>query len=362
MMARQLLEDAEIIYSTLPETAVNTPYVAITGFKSALVNSGMPPIPKPTRIKNDMIGGQNEFGRKARNNYWPSLDVPIGGMLNSEIAADFARRAWGGVITHTLVATGVYDHIIALQTKTPSGGFGGRIPMLTTFAWLLGGYNFLHASCAIDNFEIGFDGDTSPSWSATLRNTGYSFRRLSDADISADMTPTPTVPTYNLFHPAGVKATFNDGSLKDFGADARLISGRCGINNQIVVKPHQQDPFRVTSPAIDRTSGAYMRDIHRSKRVFVPTLKASMDETLAEFVTSRDLTDVTNLTYLFEGDLIGATVYARQFEVKYPLSTMEVDSDTDDTDAAISLSFDIDREDAVGGIAILRIRDGNPTL
>lgn len=356
-MARQLLEDAEILYSTEAETAVNTPWLEESAFYAALVNSGMPPIPKPTRIKNDMIGGANEYGRKARNNYWPPLDISIGGMLNSEIAKDFARRTFGGTVTNTLVATGVYDHTVALQTKAQ-----GRIPLLTTIIWLLGGYNFIHASCGHDLFEISFEGDQSPMWSSTVRNTGYSFRRTTDADVSADFIGVAVPPTYNLFHPAGVKATFNNGGLVDFGSDARLISGRCGIQNNIVVQPHPQDPFRVTSPVIDRTSGAYMRDIHRGKRTYTPTLKASMDETLTEFVTSRDLTDITNLTYLFEGDRIGATSYTRAFEIKYPLSTMEVDSDTDGTDAAISLSFDVDREDASGGIAILRIRDGNATL
>ncbi|HEY0003732.1 MAG TPA: hypothetical protein VGB17_02890 [Pyrinomonadaceae bacterium] len=351
-MARFLLEDAEIIYSAAPETAVNTPYTTSADFKSALVNSMMPPVPQLGKIKDNQVGGANEWGRKSRNIYWQPFDLPIGGMLNTEIAAALAARAFGGSTTNTVITTGAsWDHFVALQTKAQ-----GRIPKLTTLAFLLGGYDFLHASLAVDTFEINFGGDASPEWSATLRNTGNSFQRVGDLDPAIVV---PSLPSYHYMHPAAILATFNDGSLRDFAADARLISGRCGIGNSIVVKPHPGDPFRTAG---DRRTGAYMRDIHRGKRTYTPTIKVSMDEDLAEWVTARDNTDITDLTFVFKGDPIGVTPESYEFEIKYPLSNLMVESDTDDTDAALNLSFDIDREDASGGIAILRVRNGSATL
>jgi hypothetical protein len=41
---------------------------------------------------------------------------------------------------------------------------------------------------------------------------------------------------------------------------------------------------------------------------------------------------------------------------------MMVDGDTEDRNAAITLSYDTDRADASGGIAILRVRNGSATL
>jgi hypothetical protein len=355
-MTRQLLEDAQIIYSLAPETGVNVPYLLTAEFGSALINSYMPKVPQPTKVKDEQVGRGTEFGGKPRNMYWPPLDETIGGMLSTEFPAILATRCWGGSIANAVAAASVaWNHTVSLQTKAQ-----GRTPKLTTWAWILGGYDFLHASCAIDSFEISFSGSDTPSWSAHLINTGYSWKRL--RDITPAIDP-PAVPTYHYMHPAGVNATFNNGGLVDFGADGRVVSGRCGMNNQVVVIPHGQDPFRIMSPAVNRKSGAYARDIHRRKRVYTPTLKVSMDEDLDEFIDSRDNTDITDLTYLFAGELIGAsTTHSYEFEIKYPLSTLMVDSDPDNDDAGISMSFDIDRDDAPGGIAILRIKNGTSTI
>jgi hypothetical protein len=347
----QLLEDLQLLYGAAPESAVNTPATTTAGFKTGLFNSFMPPIPRPDKLKSPEIGSGNEWGRKGRVGYWPPMDIPIGGWLNTEFAAVLAARCFGGTVTDELVATGVYDHTVALQTKAQ-----GNVPKLTSILPLLGGYDFLHASCAVVEFSIEFGGNEPPRWSATLRNTGYSWKRAQD--LSPAVVP-PSVSDYHYVHPAGVKATYNDGSLRDLAADARLISGRCGLNNgDILVKGLPGDPFRTTG---DRSSGAYARFITRGKRAFTPTLKVYMDETLAEWADARDNTDVTALTYLFSGDPVAST-YNHEFEVKYPLSTMMVDGDTEDRNAAITLSYDTDRSDASGGIAVLRVRNGSATL
>lgn len=350
-MADQLLEDLQLLYSAAPESAINTPATTTAAVKTALFNSFMPPIPRPDKLKSDEIGAGNEFGQKPRMGYWLPNDIPIGGLLNTEFPAVLAARAFGGTVTNSLVATGVYDHVVPLQTKAQ-----GRVPKLTTIIPLLGGYDFIHASCAVADFGIEFGGGGIPRWSATLRNTGYSFNRAGDLD-PAIVPPSPGA--YHYVHPAAVFATYNNGSLKDLGALARLISGRCGLSQDVEVVGLPSDPFRTTG---DRSSGAYARRIRRGKRTAVPTIKAYMDEVLDEWLDSLNLTDITALTYLFVGDPIGVTSYSHEFEITYPLSTLDVAGDTENRDAAITLSFDTDRTDAPGGIASLRVRNGNATL
>ncbi len=350
-MATHLLDDLEILYSAAPETAVNTPYSASADFKSALVNSMMPPTPQTTKIRNDMVGGSNEWGRKGRSDRWPPQSFSLSMQLNTEFAAVLLARCFGGTITNTLVATGVYDHTVALQTKQQT-----RVPKLTTIIFLLGGNDFIHASCAVDSVEIAFDGGSPPVLTAAIINTGYSFDRLRDLDPAIVI---PSLETYHVLSPSGVVATFNDGSLKDFGLEARLLSGRCGMNNAIEVPARLQDPLHTTG---DYRKGVYSREIKRGKRSYTPTLRALMGDDLEEFVTSRDNTDITSLGYKFIGDPIGATAYNHEVQVTYPLSTLTVESDTENRDAAMALSFDTDREDAVGGIANLRVRNGVATL
>jgi len=94
----------------------------------------------------------------------------------------------------------------------------------------------------------------------------------------------------------------------------------------------------------------------------VPELRVSLDDDLDEFVTSRDNTDITSLKYLFIGEFIGATTDSYEFEITYPLATLAVQTDVDEAEGALALSFDVDRSDAVGGIASLRVRNDAATL
>lgn len=344
-----LLQDLEIFYSNVAQSAVHTPRTLTSEFKGALVNQFMPPMPKIGKIKNDMVGGATENGRKGRNNYWLPLDFPLTQQLNMESSVDWAKRCMGGTVTApSLVATGVYDHVIALQTKGQ-----GRVPFLTTIGFLLAGYDFLHADCAFNSFEITFGGDGVPQISFGVRNTGHSFTRL--RDLAPALVP-PAPPTYNVLHPVGVNVTFNDGGSRNLGSLGRLVSGRCGIDQAVTVKP--RPTYDALRTAGNRTSGAIAKIIERGKRNFVPSAKLILDADLAEWVTARDNTDCTNITFLFGGDPITGS-YNYEFELKYPLGTLEVDSDTEGEDGATVLSWDVDREDAVGGIAILRVRNGS---
>lgn len=351
-MGDQLLEDLILLYSAAPESAVNTPATTTAGVKAARFSSFMPPIPRPDKLKSDEIGAGNEFGAKPRIGYFPPLDIPLSGALNTEFPAVLAARGFGGTVTNTLVSTGVYDHIVPLQTKAQ-----GRVPKLTTLIPLLGGYDFIHASCALVDFAIEFGGGGLPRWSATMRNTGYSFNRAGDLD---PVIVPPSPGAYHYVHPAGAYATYNNGALIDLGDLARLISGRCGLSQDVEVTALPKDPFRIAG---DRGSGAYARRIRRGKRTAIPSIKAYMDDALDEWLDSLNLTDITALTYIFVGDPIGATAYNHEFEIVYPLSTLTVDGDTENRDAAITLSFDTDRDDAPSGnIATLRVRNGSATL
>jgi hypothetical protein len=347
-----ILQDLEVFYSNVAQTGVGVPRILTSEFKSGLVNQMMPPLPKVGKIKNDMVGGLTGQGRKSRNNYWLPRDIPLSGQLNTEDAADFAKRCFGGSVTDTLVATGVYDHTVSLQTKAQQ-----YTPFLFTLGFLLSGYDFLHADCAVDTFEINFGGDGVPQFSAGVKNTGHSFTRM--RDLGTPLVPA-TPPAYHIMHPAGVNAMFNDGTLRDLGALGRLVSGRCGINQQIKTKPRPgYDTFRTVG---DRTTGALIRIIERGQRVYNPSVKLIMDDAMQEWTDSINNTDVTNLKYFFGGDPIGATIYSHEFEITYPLSTLDVDTDTEGEDGATTLTFDTDRDDAVGGIATLRVRNGNATL
>ena len=346
-MARFQLSDQQIILSTAPETAVNTPYVATAGFVGARVDSQMPPLPELNRSPDGMIGDGTERSQKLRRGWWNPRQISLGGRLNTETAARLGSRNLGGTVTPTAVSAGAsYDQVTICQTKGQ-----GRIPKLTTLGFLLGGYDFLWPSMAVGKYTISFEGERDVNFVADLINTGY-WKRL--GDLGTPIVP-PNPPTHHLMHPAATRVTFSNGSTIDFAADGNLISGSCSLDNSIVVRPLAGDPF--IDPA-NRKSGAYARDIHRGPRVPMATLKVALDASLTAFTLAQSGADITSLTYLFRGeDKIGATSEDYEFEWKFPLAEIEaVNADTDGDDAAVTMNFYPKTDPVSGGYVIQRVR------
>lgn len=377
MTDRIQLIDQNIFLSKLAEVAVNTPYILTADFVGGLLNSSMPPIPDVSRSADTMVGDGNERAQKLRKGWMIPTQISVGGMLNTQTAARLGNRCLGGtrVASAELIPVGslAFDVTTNMQTKAQ-----GRLPKLTTFGYDLGGYKFVHPSMAVSSYEIQFEGENDVTFSSTLINTGlYKLNALAatliangfSADMAAAVAIGPAVivppapPDHHLMHPAATKVTFNNGVTIDFAADGDLISGACGLDNQVVVKQRPGDPFILAS---NRKAGAYARDIHRGQRVPSARLKVALDPALRAFVMSQNGTDITSLTYLFRGeDPIGdvANNYFHEFEWKYPLSEIEtVQSDPDGDDAAYTMNFYPKTDAVTGGYIIQRIRTDDATI
>jgi hypothetical protein len=354
MAIRFQLEDLEGAINKIPESAINTPRVLTADFVGMRLNAMMPPLPDVTKTAGTMIGDGQERAQHLRRGWSVPLQLTVGGQLNTETAARLGARNLGGTRTSTevVVASGAYDVVTNQQIKSQ-----GRVLPLSTILFLLGGYDFLHVSQMVNNFEITFEGENDVNFSANLINTGYWQRNV-------DLTPAiviPTAPAHHLMHPAATKVTFSDGITIDYANEGDLLSGSISNGNNVVVKQLPGDPFLVVG---DRQSGAYSRDIHRGKRDPVARLKVAMDASLAEFTLARSGQDITSLTYLFVSDeKIGATAYDYEFEWKVPLAEVQaVQTDTDGDDAALNLEFYAKKDATSGGFIIQRIRTDDNLL
>jgi hypothetical protein len=354
MPIRYQLSDIEVILSKLGETGINVPYELTADFVGLRLNSMMPPIPEVAKSSGSMIGDGQERAQNLRAGWNIPGQVTIGGQLNTETAGRFGARNLSGSRTATEVValSGAYDVVTNQQTKAQ-----GRIPKLSTLGFLLGGYDFLWSSMAVNNFEITFEGDSDVNFSAQLINTGH-WQRM--GDIIPAIVP-PAAPTHHLMHPAATRVTFSDGTTIDYANEGDLISGACGNGNNIVVRALPGDPF--IDPD-DRQSGAYARDIHRGRRDPFARLKVAMDASLYEFTLARSGQDITSLTYLFvSDDKIGVTAYDYEFEWKFPLCEIQaVSSDTDGDDAALNIEFYVKKDAVSGGFAIQRVRTDDNLL
>lgn len=370
------LIDQEIFLGKVADPTVNTPFVLTADFVGALVNSGQPPIPDVVRTADSMVGDGNERSQRLRKGWLIPIEISIGGLLNTETAARIGTRALGGTRTASaeLAPAGslAFDVTTLMQTKAQ-----GRLPKWTTIGWDLGGYKFVYPSCAVNNFMIEFEGENDVTWTANLRGTGL--YRINDiaanltaqgftAAMAAALAISPVIvppapPTHHLMHPAATKVTFSNGVTIDFAADGDLISGACGLDNQIVIRQQPGDPFLEPT---NRKSGAYARDSHRGTRVPSARIKSALGSDLKPFVISQSGTDITSLTYLFRSeDGIGAAAnnFFYEYEWKCPLAEIEtVQSDPDGDDAAITMNFYPKTDPVTGGYWIQRIRTTDATI
>ena len=372
MTDRIQLIDQSIFLCKIPETAVNTPRVLTADFVGGLVNSSMPPIPDVSRSASPMIGDGTERAQKLRKGWLIPTQISVSGLLNTETAGRLGNRCLGGTRTPSSELTPAgslaFDVITNMQTKAQ-----GRLPKLTTLGYDLGGYKFIHPSMAVSSFEIQFEGENDVTFNSTLINTGFykinslpatleaaGFSALMAAALAIDPTTLivpPAAPDHHLMHPAATKVTFSNGSTIDFAVDGDLVSGACGLDNQVVVKQRPGDPFLLAS---NRKAGAYARDIHRGQRIPSARLKVAMDPNLRAFVMAQNGTEITSLIYLFRSeDPIGAAAnnYYYEYEWKCPLAEIQtVQSDPDGDDAAYTMNFYPKTDAVTGGYWIQRLR------
>src|ERR671927_271927 len=192
------LSDIVGIIGKTPDTAINKPHVLTADFEQARFNAMMPPVPSIVKTPDQMVGDGTERSRKLRKGWWTPVQIPIGGRLNTHIAARLGSRCLGGARSVVPVTAGhSYDNIALTQTKSL-----GRNQVLSTMAFLLGGYDFLIPSLGVQTFSITFNEERDVDFSATLINTGYNLRlddvALMGLDIGAVGGGAP--PTYHLMH------------------------------------------------------------------------------------------------------------------------------------------------------------------
>ncbi len=351
-MSRFQLSDVEVAISKIVETAINTPQSVGTNFVGALMSATPPPTPQANLITDDgMVGDGNEWGDDQRLDYWQPATPSIGGQLNTEIAGRLLLRGLGGTVSDAAVtASTSYDHSAAMQSKAQ-----GRTPKLSTLLMALGGADFMWPSMAVNEWQASFSGVDPVQFTAALMNTGF-WRDLS-VDFPSLAIPAPGA--YHYMYPVQTSVIFNDGSVVDYASDGRLLAGSIGFSNGIVVRGLPGDSLLTAGAP---RSGAYARDIHRGQRDATASLRVSLDENFAEFTKYKSQADITGLTYLFRGDLIGAGPDYYEVEVRMPrckIKSVVIEGDGDD--AAIAIEFWRRRDTVSGGLLTARVRNDQPT-
>jgi hypothetical protein len=345
-MPKFLYQDIVAALSLDREPAVNTPFDESADFVGVRMNVTTPPTPELEFIDDsDQVGtgDGDEGGDDQRAGYWQPRRIPVGGKLNTELAGRLLLRGAGGAVTTTVVtASQSWDSVAKMQTKDE-----GRTPVLSTLVTDLAA-GFMWPSMAVGSFFINSSGQDPVTFESELINPAR-WRKLTD--FPSLVIPEPE--DYFFMHPAGVSATYNDGIARDFAADGRLISTRVGFTNNIVVQGLPGDGFHTANTP---SSGAYAREMHRTRRAHEATIQIYQDTGYNELDTLIANLDVTSLVFKYRGDKINSTDY-REVEVKAPLCKLRgITAGTFNDFATWNLNFRVRRDPVSGSRFVNRVR------
>jgi hypothetical protein len=166
---RVLLKHVQVAVSEDIQDDVDTPYSLAADFESIYCDQVLPAEPALNLVEDsDQVGDGREGPKNPRPYNWNAGQLSLGMKLNTRMGARLAKRFQGGGETPTLVATGVYDHVINMQSRQQ-----GTTPELSTVAMLLGGSDPINSSMAVNSMTISQQGIEEPKVAFDLMGNGH---------------------------------------------------------------------------------------------------------------------------------------------------------------------------------------------
>ena len=284
------------------------------------------------------------------NHYWSAGAYAFADDAETDVPARLFRRALGGSVTDTLVATGVYDHTFAIlppQTGSILPSFG--------MASLLDAASFLLHGCMVESFKASQKGDQRAQYEANIVNSGkftkpHGLSSLPELASPACMDAYRTVVTY----------LDSDGTTTvDFGSLGTVIEWMVEHKNNIKTNKRRiGDTIQTPSSG---GAGAHVRRMPRGK--YETNISMLIDFLDASYWLKQTINEVmTLLKFKMVGPLIDAT-YRHEFEIIVPkFSFQAVDTAEDDGDAATQLTVVALEDPTSLGTITGRIRNNQATL
>lgn len=345
-------EATQLAISKTVEASFNTPESTAANYEWLPTTEPFFILPRIEKVNDGQRIGRNAPSHLC-NTYWSPTAIPVKDDVDTTAAARLFRRALGGSVTNTLVATGVYDHTFAILPPQT----GDVLPSFSGLA-VLDDADFLLAGLMVDKMKFSQSNADRVQHEASIVGSGKF------TNPSA-ITPFPTLsaPPCMDGHKTVVKYTDSDGStIVNLSTLGRLIEWMIEHDNKIRTNRRRTgDP----TIAVGTGSAAYVRKMPRGKY----ETKASMTvdfEDLTDWQKSVKNEQLTNLTITVPGPLIAnvASVdYFHEFEIIVPVFSFEmVEPGDDEGDAATPINIVCLEDPVTKGTLKGRVRNANATL
>lgn len=342
------LRDSQSWISKTLEASYNTPEP--TGTNYSYIPTQNPFFALPSAEK---VSDAGRIGRNAPSHlcstYWTHPEIAIQDDVDTDVPGRLFRRALGGSVTDTLVATGVYDHTFAMLNPQ----VGVNLPNFSVAA-LLGAASFLFAGCRVDSFRVSQQGANRPQYEANIVGSGKHTN-------PHGLTSLPALASTACMDGFRTEVSYVDPSAATVNLHTlgTLIEWSVELNNAL-----RRNKRRVGDPILVAGSGsaAHVRSmpLGQDRQTNIAMKLDFVD--LTEWQDSVENGVCTNLKFTVKGPLIDAT-YRHEFEIIVPSFAFEVVTpDEDEGDAAIGINV-IAFEDSVSkGTITGRVRNNQATL
>lgn len=346
------LDNTQLAISKTCEISFNTPENTAGNYEGLPTLEAFFILPKLEKLSDAGRVGKNAATHLC-NNYWAHFEASVKDDLDSNVPARLARRALGGNVTTTLVATGVYDHEFAILPPQ----IGDILPSFDLIS-VLGAADFLMAGVMVDKFKASQKNADRVQYEAALIGSGKFTNPSAIAMPAQAATPCmdgfKTIVKYKEADNTTVVNLSNLGRIAEW-----MIEHDNKIRRN---KRRTGDPVQTVT---GYGSGAHVRSQPRGK--YETKIQLVVDFlNLSDWQKSVKNEILNDLSFLVPGEKIATVAsvdYFNEVEIIVPKFGFDSpDTAEDEGDATTPINVIAFEDPVTKGTFKMRVRNGNATL
>lgn len=345
------LDNTRLSISTTTEASFNSEETVDAKYVDLPTTEGFYILPKIEKVANNTRVGRNAPDHLC-NTYWSHPEIAIKDDIETGVPAMLSRRGLGGTDNKTTVATGVYDHEVAILPPT----VGDILPSFN-IAGILGAADYLLSGLMVDKLKFSQKGADRAQYEASIIGSGK-FTNPSGIDLP-NQADTDCMDGYKTV----VKYTDSDNvSVINLSSLGTVLEWMLEHDNKI-----RRNKRRLGDPtlAVGTGYGAYVRSMPRGKYETKASLTLDFND-LTYWTKSVKNEKLTNLKIMVQGPKI-ATVssvdYFSEFELIIPSFGFDSpDTGEDEGDAVTPINIIPFQDPITKGTFKIRVRNLSNTL
>lgn len=345
------IESTQIAISKTVEGSFNTPEATDANYEWLPTTDPFFILPKVEKLNDGQRTGRNAASHIC-NSYFSPTQIGVKDDVDTTVPARLFRRALGGSVTSTLVATGVYDHTFAIlppQTGDVLPSFSG--------ASVLGDASFKLAGLMVDKIKFSQKNSDRVQHESSIVGSG---KFINPAGFTT--FPSLAAPPCMKGYKTRIQYTDETDTTINLSNLGRIAEWMIEHDNKIRTNRRRTGDPVVT---VSGDEAAYVRKMPRGKYETKASMMIDLVD-LDDWIKSIKNEILSNFMVTVPGPKITTVAsvdYFHEFEIIIPSFSFEmVEPGDDEGDAMQQVSIICLEDPVTKGTLKGRIRNGSATL